>query len=73
MYVTECSDDTSCNAHTIYISYLDSVSYLSPAEFRRIINHEIVLSYLEYSRKLGFQRALIWVCPPPKGDEYILF
>ena len=30
------------------------------------------LSYLEYSREIGFQRAFLWACPPTVGDEYIL-
>lgn len=72
MYVTECPDETPCNAHTVYVSYLDSVPYLSPPSFRRLVFQEFVLSYLEYSREIGFQRAFLWACPPTVGDEYIL-
>ena len=73
MYNYECPDYSPCNYRTAYISYLDSVRYLTPSHYRKAVYQEIVLSYIDYIKQQGFNTIQIWVCPPKKGDEYIMF
>lgn len=73
MYVYECPEKGSPNEKTAYISYLDSIRYLTPSRYRKPIYQEVVLSYFAYVKQRGFKSALIWVCPPKKGDDYIMY
>lgn len=43
-----------------YISYLDSVHYFRPREFRTAIYHEILIAYLAFVRNVRTQTKHTW-------------
>ena len=61
------------NHRRIYVSYLDSVQYFRPRQYRTIVYMELLVSYLAYAKLRGFHTVHIWACPPLKGDDYIFF
>ncbi|KAK8798835.1 hypothetical protein WA158_007919 [Blastocystis sp. Blastoise] len=74
LYVYEFGCDSSIpisNQRTIYISYLDSVHYMTPRFLRTSLYHEIIQGYLVYAKQQGYTRTHIWACPPSRGDDYI--
>ncbi|GFS77673.1 CREB-binding protein [Nephila pilipes] len=72
MHVQEYGSDCSPpNARRVYIAYLDSVHFFQPRQLRTPVYHEILLSYLDYVKQLGYTMAHIWACPPSEGDDYI--
>lgn len=72
MYVYEY--DQNCpppNQRRVYISYLDSVNFFQPSEYRTFTYHTILIEYLRYVKSRGFHTAHIWACPAWDGDDFI--
>jgi len=61
------------NHRRVYVSYLDSVHYFHPRQYRTMVYHEMLVAYLAYAKARGFHTCHIWSCPPFKGDDYIFF
>lgn len=61
------------NRRYVNIAYIDSLQYFSPEnkELRRSIYYEIIQSYLNYAREMGFLKAYIWISPPDYLQEYV--
>lgn len=65
----------------MYLSYLDSVKYLRPEmessrpglALRTLVYHELLLAYLDWVKRRGFNSMYIWACPPMAGDDYIMY
>ena len=72
MFVYECPETSMSNTRTAYISYLDSVRFVTPSTYRSMVYQEMVIGYLAYVKEKGYNSAHIWVCPPRKGDDYVL-
>jgi E1A/CREB-binding protein len=72
LHVQEYDDKCPApNQRRVYIGYLDSVKFFKPAYLRTEVYHELLISYLEYTRDQGYVWAHIWACPPSEGDDYI--
>lgn len=72
MYVYEFDHECPApNKRRVYISYLDSVQFFQPREYRTLSYHTIIIEYLRHVKERGFHTAHIWSCPPSKGDDYI--
>lgn len=67
------SDCPPPNARRVYLAYLDSVDFFKPRDYRTEVYREIILSYLDYAKQLGFTTAHIWSCPPREGGEYLFY
>ncbi|XP_065220138.1 histone lysine acetyltransferase CREBBP-like isoform X2 [Planococcus citri] len=67
-YGSECPQP---NQRRVYIAYFDYVHFFEPETYRTDVYQEILLSYLDYVKKLGYTMAHMWVCSPPKGEDFI--
>lgn len=72
MYVQEYgSESPKPNTRCVYIAYFDSNRLFNPKEHSRAVFHEILLSYMDYVKDLGYATVHIWCCPPKLYDYYI--
>ena len=37
----------------VYISYVDSVHFFQPREYRLLVYHEIIIGYMEFVKRQG--------------------
>lgn len=73
LYVEEYDDKCpKPNTRRAYISYLDSVKYFQPPQYRTKVYHELLVRYIQTIKERGFIGLHIWACPPGKNDDYIL-
>ncbi|EGT49559.1 hypothetical protein CAEBREN_31096 [Caenorhabditis brenneri] len=54
------------------IDYLDSVPFVEPKEARGTVFRGVILLYLEWAKKIGFNHAHLFSNPPDQGTDYIL-
>ena len=73
MYVHEFGDACGPSAKRVYVAYLDSVEYFRPRTARTEVYHELLVAYLDWSRRRGFTAAHIWACPPQRGNNFIFW
>jgi len=74
MFVHEYGDTCPLpNRRRVYISYIDSVDYFRPRQYRSITYHSIIIEYLKFVKMRGFHTAHIWSCPPFDGNDYIFY
>ncbi|GMI08523.1 hypothetical protein TrLO_g15972 [Triparma laevis f. longispina] len=74
MYLYEYGHDCPPpNRRRVYISYLDSVQFFKPRQYRTAVFQSIIVEYLRFVKERGFHTAHIWSCPPSKGDDYIFY
>ncbi|CAL8127287.1 unnamed protein product [Orchesella dallaii] len=75
LYVQEY--DTDCplpNRNCIYIAVLDSVRLFVPLDKRTSIFQAVMITYLDFMRKRGFENAFLWCCPPRgPGLDYVFY
>lgn len=74
LYTQEYGD--SCaepNRNKVYISYLDSISYMKPRSIRSVVYQQTMMGYIAWVRARGFRKMYIWACPPKKEDAYIIY
>ena len=68
--------DNNCpmpNNRKVYISYLDSLVYMAYSKVRTIIFQSIIVSYFKWVKARGFHHVYLWICPPKRGENYILY
>ena len=54
----------SPNQRCVYVSYLDSVHFFQPRQYRTMVYHEMLIAYIAHIKGRGFHTAMIWACPP---------
>ncbi len=40
---------------------------------RTFVYHQLLVGYLSYVKRLGYEQMYIWACPPMAGDDYIMY
>ncbi|KAF7989107.1 hypothetical protein HCN44_007417 [Aphidius gifuensis] len=72
MYVQEYNDNCQMpNTRKVYVSHFDTVNYFSPKQYKTNVYYEIILSYFEYVKKLGYTSIHLWSRPPAKNQDFI--
>jgi len=67
-YGSHCSDQ---NSRRVYLSFLDTVKYMQPAQYQTEVYHQIIIEYLKFVKSLGYQIFHLYSDPPSQGDDYI--
>ena len=59
------------NARRVYLSMVDSVKYLQPAQYQTAVYQQIVINYLAYVKSLGYTLFHFYSCPSMEGFDYV--
>uniref|UniRef100_A0AC35EYW5 Histone acetyltransferase n=1 Tax=Panagrolaimus sp. PS1159 TaxID=55785 RepID=A0AC35EYW5_9BILA len=67
------NDSIKANQRYVNIAYIDSIQYFSPniKNLRRSIYYEIIQTYMESAKAMGYFKAYIWISPPNASVDYV--
>ncbi|KAG5179301.1 hypothetical protein JKP88DRAFT_327084, partial [Tribonema minus] len=71
LYSYEYGDDSpACNRGRVYLSYLDSVTYIQPYTCRSVVYKTVLAAYFDWVRRRGFSTVHLWSAPASNVKEF---